>query len=822
VSPDGADELVPGGGIPAGSISDVTSALRAVAFRTAALTPSGTRQIEMTVDDGERQSEPVVRDVAVHHVNLAPSASDDSFSGTYGNTALAVGTTPSGPHTTVSGSVLTNDDDADGPHAALTATAPATTASGARVAMNADGTFTYVPPAGFTGQDSFGYTVSDNEAEAPRTATGTVNVTVAGPVTWYVDASAAPGGDGRSDAPFTSLAPLSTGGSADARDGAGDRIFVYGSAAPYAGGIVLEANQQLLGQPKGLTAGATTLVPAAGTNPVLDGGGSPAVTLAGGVDVQRVDMRATGAAAVVGTSVDTATIGTSTAITGANGGVTLDGGTGTVSIGSAITSAGGHSVSVAHRTAGRVTFQSAINDSGAGISLNANAGATIVFTGRISASTGASPAFAAAGGGTISASGAGSTLATTTASALDVRNTTIAAGGLLFQSVSSNGAPSGIVLDTTGTLGGLTVNGGTISAATSDAISLTNASRSLFQGLRVTGAAGAGLRGEKVHGLTLLDSTISAPVTLHQADGTLDVERNALAGGLAVAGDSAKITALTAKTNTLGGGGLTLTLSGTPTAVASLLAAEIAYNTTPAISLHAGNTTGSAVGTYGIPSGGTPGGPQSISIHDNAITADPGTDAITVALSGRAIGNVGVTRNGTPGAPVRGAVDLSIAGTVSAEFAASQNVVDAAANPAAPAIALRADGSGAILHAEALSNQIAGSDGPGIAPSATSGAELDLRLTGTNGVVPTAVGTPGIALTAAGRVCADITQNVIPGNAVPDLLLDQQPGGTLGLVDITPDPANAPETEAFLSAANSSATAGVTGAGPFAGCALTF
>jgi hypothetical protein len=58
------------------------------------LTPSGTRQIEITADDGELQSDNAARDVAVHHDNLAPTAGDDSFTGAYGNTALAAGATP--------------------------------------------------------------------------------------------------------------------------------------------------------------------------------------------------------------------------------------------------------------------------------------------------------------------------------------------------------------------------------------------------------------------------------------------------------------------------------------------------------------------------------------------------------------------------------------------------------------------------------------------------------------------------------------------------------------------------------------------------------
>ena len=45
--------------------------------------------------------------------------------------------------------------------------------------------------------------------------------------------------------------------------------------------------------------------------------------------------------------------------------------------------------------------------------------------------------------------------------ALNVANTTIGASGLTFRSISANGAPNGIVLNTTGSSGGLTVTGNT-------------------------------------------------------------------------------------------------------------------------------------------------------------------------------------------------------------------------------------------------------------------------------------------------------------------------------------------------------------------------
>ena len=55
--------------------------------------------------------------------------------------------------------------------------------------------------------------------------------------------------------------------------------------------------------------------------------------------------------------------------------------------------------------------------------------------------------------------GGGNTITTTTGTALTVTNTTIGAGGLWFHSISSNGAPNGIVLTNTGAQRRLTVTG---------------------------------------------------------------------------------------------------------------------------------------------------------------------------------------------------------------------------------------------------------------------------------------------------------------------------------------------------------------------------
>ncbi|MBX9583024.1 MAG: cadherin-like domain-containing protein [Gemmataceae bacterium] len=77
------------------------------------------------------------------------------------------------PGQAVAVAVLANDSDPDGDP--LSVTAVSTPAHGTAV-RNADGTVTYTPAAGYTGPDSFTYTVSDGRGGS---ATGTVTLTVA-------------------------------------------------------------------------------------------------------------------------------------------------------------------------------------------------------------------------------------------------------------------------------------------------------------------------------------------------------------------------------------------------------------------------------------------------------------------------------------------------------------------------------------------------------------------------------------------------------------------------------------------------------------------
>lgn len=206
-------------------------------------------------------------------------------------------------------------------------------------------------------------------------------------------------------------------------------------------------------------------------------------------------------------------------------------------------------VNIQNVTGGNPTyaFTGAITDGndgdGSGISLNNNDSATIRFSGGLLLSTASNPAFTATGGAVAVEvcddnpcnSGTGglvNTLTTTTATALNVSNTTIGANNLEFKSISSSGGSSnGIILDTTGSSGGLKVvgdgtntsvggnsSGGTIanksgsdgSATQGTGIYLNNTSNVVLRRMTISGTnQNFGIRGINSSNITLEYSTVT-------------------------------------------------------------------------------------------------------------------------------------------------------------------------------------------------------------------------------------------------------------------------------------------------------------------------
>ncbi len=455
-----------------------------------------------------------VINVAVTNLNDPPVAAQDDYSGAIGNTVAVLGVAGTGPHVVLTGNVLIqNDTDEDQPAqplAAVAATVPTT--GGGSVTIAANGSFTYLPGVADKNlvNDTFTYQLTDGSA----TVNGTATIDVVDALVWYANAALASNGDGRSNAPFNTLASLQ---GADL-DGAGDVIFLYQGS--YTGGLVLEADQMLLGQPEGLVVnnglGAVTLVTAGGSNPTISNAAGNGITLAQGNTVKRVNVSTTSGDGISGVGVNTASIGSNITVSGTGGdGIDLNGGSGAVDIAAAVQNTTGEQVRIAGRSGGTALFTGAIGGTGTGVTLSSNTGATINFTGGISVSAGANEAFGASGGGTFSVTGAANVLTTTTGVSLNVANTTIGAGGLAFLSISSVGAPSGIVLNNTGSSGRLIVTGGgsagtggTISNGATG-ISLTNTTNPSFSWLQLNDHSDFAIRGSSVQGFTLANSVIN-------------------------------------------------------------------------------------------------------------------------------------------------------------------------------------------------------------------------------------------------------------------------------------------------------------------------
>ena len=141
---------------------------------------SGTFTITMDVDwqdvgggVTDTDSMTTTFDVVVKPLNDLPVAVDDFYT-VLGNTTLNVN-----PAT----GLLNNDSDVDGDALTVTAASPLSGPSNGTVSVNPDGTFTYIPNAGFSGPDSFVYQVSDgNGGFATATAFIDVSEAVTGPL----------------------------------------------------------------------------------------------------------------------------------------------------------------------------------------------------------------------------------------------------------------------------------------------------------------------------------------------------------------------------------------------------------------------------------------------------------------------------------------------------------------------------------------------------------------------------------------------------------------------------------------------------------------
>jgi Calx-beta domain/Domain of unknown function DUF11/Bacterial Ig domain/Domain of unknown function (DUF4214) len=162
-----------------------------------------------------------------------------------------------------------------------------------------------------------------------------------------------------------------------------------------------------------------------------------------------------------------------------------------------------------------------------GISLTGNTGANITFSGGINIRTTTNAAFTSTGAGgtgtltiTDPAGATSNKLQTTTGTALNVANTIIGSNGLTFESITAgtaaSGPSNGIILNTTGSQGGLTVTGtgsagtgGTIQKTTGDGVSLNSTEKLSLSWMNIQNNLGSGIGGGTINGFQLDHCTIS-------------------------------------------------------------------------------------------------------------------------------------------------------------------------------------------------------------------------------------------------------------------------------------------------------------------------
>ena len=158
---------------------------------------SGDDSFEYTVEDNDgATSNTATVSVTVNEVNDPPTATDDSDQ-----------TDEDQPVTT---DVLANDSDGDGSLDASTVAVQSGPSDGATTVEN-DGSITYTPDGGFTGTDTYTYTVADDDGATSNVATVTITVgAVNGPPTATDDALTT-----EEDSPASASAPGVLGNDSD-------------------------------------------------------------------------------------------------------------------------------------------------------------------------------------------------------------------------------------------------------------------------------------------------------------------------------------------------------------------------------------------------------------------------------------------------------------------------------------------------------------------------------------------------------------------------------------------------------------------------------
>ncbi|MBB5207982.1 beta strand repeat-containing protein [Chiayiivirga flava] len=416
---------------------------------------------------------------------------------------------------------------------------------------------------------------------------------------------------------------------------------------------------------------------------------------------------------------------------------------------------------------------------------------------------------------------------TTVGTAILVQNTTIAAQDLNFTAVSSfGGAVNGILLQNTGTLGGLVVtgtgapgSGGTIANTSSHGIQLLTTAAPSFAFMQIQNTVGDGVSGSRTDGFSFINGSIdnsgigglvdasnigfndTAAGLENNLSGTVVITGNTLTNaryhGVDIFNYAGTLADVTVSNNTITsstvaatsqGSGIRLIAFGSATTAASVTSATLANNV---ISNFPGGVGIQAQGGNANAAGPTPlfgtagSGSSVIRITGNRIAgqspANPiAAEAIVALVNGKGQGNFDISGNGTVANPITNvngtAISHSAFGTAVVTSTISNNVIVANNIFAAQGIGVGTSNTAGFANTPSLTttitgNNVSATDGNGILAVARDGSgTLRAKIQNNTVAAPLTGVRPGIRVDSGNgtsvneTVCVNISGNTSAGS----------------------------------------------------------
>lgn len=766
-------------------------------------------------------------------VHASPLAINDSYTAV-GNTKLYVGVTPPVGEPALASAtpaLFANDTTITDTNVFVSATTPAN----GSVSVNSDGTFVYSPNAGFTGSDSFTYTIR-NSADGTLTDTGTVSITVSNLV-WYVNNAAAGGGSGTSTSPLNSLAGLNGPGGSGDGDGANDFIYVYrGTGAAYTGGLPLESGQVLTSETNALVVGGSTLRAAqAVAVPTLSHNTGSTVTLSTGNTINGFLITNFAGNGISGAAIGTTVIadiavsvtgGTALSVT-TSGTLTITGSANTLN------STTGTALNVENVTIG------AANLNFLSISAGNNTAATDPANGVVLNNTGSTGGLIVTGDAGGSNNGSGGIIQFTSGSGILLTNTSNAS----FDQMNIHDTAGSGVRGTSGVVNFTFTNGTTNNTGSTSGPNGGDQESSIAFNDPTGSATDAKVTGNVTITGNLLTNALWHGVSILQSAGTLNdvnISDNVLISGTT-----------TGAGGTSFGSGIQLSIEGIARAAASVTQAELNNNTITnfpggaLMALQSGTANFSGpVTTYGVVGSAT----RDIEVMRNVLNGGGATikpnHIILATVNGRGQGNFNIQNNGTVADPLSGSagniIDISAGGDVTLQAIVSGNRIDAAGQTVGGTSGIAAGVgpftfpgpttlSTSTLYATVQNNVINNSAGTGIRLDLDANVDyptLNAIVTGNTVGAPIS-GTYGIQVVQSSnssftghtnlRISGNTSTGGISGFGItfPGIGL-RKVGATFGefaIQGLTPSPASNAQMEAYVSSQNPSSASGSFGTG---------